>query len=41
MLLCRVFRDVANDDFDDDAFLFEIDFHYQIDSLGSRTEYIK
>jgi len=41
MLLCRIFRDIANDNFDDDAFLFEIDFHYQRDDLGSTSEYIK
>lgn len=41
MLLCRIFRDVANDDFAEDAFLFEFDFHYEIDSFGSRAEYIK
>ena len=41
MLLCRVFRDVANDDFAADAGAFEVDLHYEIDSLGSRDEYIK
>jgi hypothetical protein len=41
MLCCRVFRDVANDNFDDDAALLEIDFHYQSDTLGSRQETIK
>lgn len=37
MMLCRVFRDVANDNFDGDAALFEIDFHYEIDTMGSKT----
>jgi hypothetical protein len=41
MLLGRVFRDVANDNFDNDAALFEIDFHYQMDTLGSKTELSK
>jgi len=41
MLLCRVFRDIANDNFDDDAALFEIDFHYEIDALGSKEETTK
>jgi hypothetical protein len=36
MILCRVFRDVANDNFDADAALLEIDFHYEIDTVGSR-----
>jgi len=43
MLLCRVFRDATNsaDNYNNDAYLFEIDFHYQIDSDGSRTEFSK
>ena len=45
MLLCRVFRDTAGnggtDDYGDDAALLEIDFHYEIDTLGSSSEYIK
>lgn len=45
MILCRVFRDAAGvggtDDYDYDANLLEIDFHYQIDSLGSNEEYTK
>jgi hypothetical protein len=36
MMLCRVFRDVANDTFNADASLFEFDFHYEIDTVGSR-----
>ena len=45
MLVCRVFRDATGaggtDDYDDDAGLLEIDFHYQINSLGSKEEYVK
>jgi len=29
------------DDYDNDAKLLELDFHYQIDSVGSDTEYVK
>ena len=38
MLVCRIFRDVANDDFADDAALLEFDFHYQKDTAGSLRE---
>ena len=41
MMLCRIFRDVANDNFDDDAALLEIDFHYEQDTLGSKTSSAK
>jgi hypothetical protein len=45
MLICRVFRDAAGvggtDDYDADAGLLEIDFHYQVDSFGSKEEYVK
>jgi hypothetical protein len=45
MLVCRLFRDAAGvggtDDYDDDAGLLEIDFHYQVDTIGSRTETAK
>lgn len=45
ILVCRVFRDATSaggtDDYDADAGLLEIDFHYQIDSLGSNEEYVK
>jgi hypothetical protein len=45
MLICRIFRDATGtggtDDYDNDSALLEIDFHYQIDSQGSRFEYIK
>ncbi len=43
MLLCRIYRDATNptDDYNNDAYLFEIDFHYEIDAAGSRLEYSK
>jgi len=45
MAVCRVFRDatgaLATDDYDNDAGLLEIDFHYEIDAIGSGTEYEK
>lgn len=42
MLICRLFRDVSDaDDYNADAFLLEIDFHYQIDTLGSNAELSK
>lgn len=40
MLLCRIFRDATGagltDDYDNDVGLLEIDFHYEIDTTGSR-----
>jgi len=43
MLVCRIFRKAADgtDTYAADAGLLEIDFHFQIDSDGSRQEYIK
>lgn len=43
MMICRVFRDAtnANDDFTGQAGLTEIDFHYEIDTVGSRQEFVK
>ncbi|GAH65568.1 unnamed protein product [marine sediment metagenome] len=45
MLSCRIFRDAAGvlrvDDYANDAFLLEIDFHVEFNSLGSRTELVK
>ena len=45
MLVCRRFRDAtgagATDDYTDDAGLLEFDFHFQIDTQGSRQEYVK
>ena len=43
MLVCRIFRDATDtdDDYTYDAGLLEIDFHYEIDSLGSEEEFTK
>ncbi len=45
MLICRLFRDATDsvgvDDYPNDVALLEFDIHYQIDSLGSQTEYTK
>ena len=45
MLDCRIFRDATGnggtDDYDDDAGLLEIDFHYEKDAPGSQQEYVK
>jgi hypothetical protein len=42
MLMCRLYRDVSDgDDYDNDAFLLEVDFHFQSDSLGSLQEMSK
>jgi hypothetical protein len=43
ILVCRLFRDANNaaDTYGSDAFLLEVDFHYQIDTVGSRTETTK
>lgn len=42
-LSCRIFRDAANaaDDFAGDAGLIEIDFHIEMDTIGSNKEYVK
>jgi hypothetical protein len=42
-LVCRIFRDAdhTNDDFDYDAVMLMIDFHFEEDSFGSRTEFTK
>ena len=39
MLVCRLYRDSshADDTFTGDAALLEIDFHYEIDTIGSRA----
>ena len=38
ILTCRVYRDVADgDDYADDAFLHEVDFHMAMDTIGSRA----
>lgn len=48
MLICRVFRNATGttgtgqtDDYAADAALIEIDFHYEIDTMGSEDEYTK
>jgi hypothetical protein len=43
MLICRLFRNSshANDDLAQDAYLFEMDFHFEMDITGSRQEFIK
>ena len=41
MMLCRVYRDAPNDNFDDVAFLLEVDFHVQLDTRGSLEETVK
>lgn len=41
MLICRLFRDAdhADDTYPDDAALLEIDFHYEISTIGSADQY--
>lgn len=43
MLLCRLFRNSshADDDLAQAAFVFEVDFHYEINTVGSRQPFIK
>lgn len=42
MLICSLTRDVSVDDnYADDVYLIELDFHYQFDAPGSWTEYDK
>ena len=42
VLVCRLFRDVATDDYNNDAALLGFDFHYQTDTPGgSDAEYTK
>lgn len=45
MLVCRIFRDATgsntSDDFSKDAGMLQFDFHFEIDSDGSRQEYVK
>jgi hypothetical protein len=41
MIVCRVFRDGVSDNYSGNAGLMEIDFHYEIDTIGSRQEFIK
>jgi len=39
--MCRLMRDVSEDDYDTDAALLYVDFHYERDTLGSDEEYVK
>lgn len=44
MLICRIFRnatDATDDTYEADAGLLEIDFHYEVNTLGSRSELSK
>ena len=41
MLSCRLFRDAGNDTYDADAIVLEVDFHYQVDALGSTQVFVK
>jgi len=44
MMICRVFRnatDAVDDTYEQDAGLLQLDFHYESDMLGSRTETAK
>jgi len=41
IISCRVYRNVAGDSYNNDAALLEVDFHYQIDSLGSTEQLVK
>lgn len=43
ILMCRLYRDGTNatDNYTGDAALLSIDFHYEIDTFGSREQFIK
>jgi len=43
MIMCRVYRNATsvNDTYTSKAGLLQIDFHYETDAMGSRTEYTK
>jgi len=42
MLICSLTRDVSvANNYDENIYLIEVDFHYQIDTIGSRTEMTK
>lgn len=43
ILICKIWRNSGNvaDTYADDAGLLFIDFHYEVDALGSRQEYVK
>ncbi|MCX6270585.1 MAG: hypothetical protein NTU44_05075 [Bacteroidetes bacterium] len=41
MLVCRLFRVGPTDTYTDKAGLLEFDFHYEVNTIGSRQEFIK
>ncbi len=41
ILVCRIIRDGANDTYGDETGLLSLDIHFQIDTIGSRLEYVK
>jgi len=43
MLICRIYRDATDpaDDYDNDAGLLEIDFHFERDTVGSEERLTK
>lgn len=43
ILICRIWRNSSrsNDTYSDDAGLLFLDFHYQLDTFGSREQYVK
>lgn len=41
ILTCRVFRDATSDTYADDVSLLEIDFHFEMDSVGSADDFTK
>ena len=41
ILVCRLFRDVSADDYNEDAAFLEVDFHFRKDSRGSGTATVK
>jgi hypothetical protein len=43
ILICRLWRNSGNsaDTFQEDAGLLSLDFHFQIDTVGSRAQYVK
>lgn len=41
VLICRIWRNSNSDTYNADAGLLFVDFHYEIDTMGSRAEYSK
>ncbi len=41
MLVCRLYRDATNDNYPQNAALLEFDIHFEVNTLGSRQEFIK